>query len=118
MIDYNTTDFTKAVSNIDAVFDTIGGDVATRSFAVLKPGGRATFIGSGAQAPKPERGDVTALRPAVPRTRAHMERVLELRRSGAVRAPHVTLFDLPKAAEALKVSAGRHLKGKLVLKVR
>ncbi len=30
VIDYNTTDFTKAVRNIDAVFDTVGGDVAMR----------------------------------------------------------------------------------------
>ncbi len=118
VIDYNTTDFTKAVSNCDAVFDTVGGDVATRSFAVLKPGGRATFIASGAQAPKPERSDVTALRPAVPRDRPHLERILELRRLGAVRAPHVTSYSLARAAEALGVSAARHLKGKLVLAVR
>jgi len=118
IIDYNTTDFTKAVANCDAVFDTVGGDVALRSFAVLRPGGWATFIASGAQAPKPERSDVTALRPAVGRDRPHLERILELRRSGAVRAPVVTLFDLEKAADALRVSASRHLKGKLVLKVR
>ena len=118
VIDYNTTDFTKAVSNCDAVFDTVGGDVATRSFAVLKPGGRAAFIASGAQAPKPERSDVTSLRPAVGRDRPHLERILELRRVGAVRAPHVMEYSLAKAAEALAVSAARHLKGKLVLKVR
>jgi NADPH:quinone reductase-like Zn-dependent oxidoreductase len=118
VIDYNTTDFTKAVSNCDAAFDTVGGDVAMRTFAVLKPGGRATFIGSGAQAPKPDRSDVTALRPAVPRTRRHLERVLELHKAGAIRVPPVTLFPLAKAADALKVSAARHLKGKLVLKVR
>ena len=118
VIDYNTTDFTKAVSNCDAVFDTVGGDVATRSFAVLKPGGRAAFIASGAQAPKPERSDVVSLRPAVGRDRPHLERILELRRVGAVRAPHVTSYSLAQAAEALGVSAARHLKGKLVLKVR
>ncbi|MEI6204815.1 MAG: NADP-dependent oxidoreductase [Enhydrobacter sp.] len=118
VIDYNTTDFTKAISNCDAAFDTVGGDVAMRTFAVLKPGGRATFIGSGAQAPKPDRSDVTALRPAVPRTRRHLERVLELHKAGAIRVPPVTLFPLAKAAEALKVSAGRHLKGKLVLTMR
>jgi NADPH:quinone reductase-like Zn-dependent oxidoreductase len=118
VIDYNTTDFTKAVRGIDAVFDTVGGDVAMRSFAVLKPGGRAAFIGSGAQAPKPDRSDVQSLRPAVGRDRPHLERVCELRRSGAVRAPVVTLFDLAKAQDALKVSAARHLKGKLVLKMR
>jgi NADPH:quinone reductase-like Zn-dependent oxidoreductase len=44
VIDYNATDFTKVVSNCDAVFDTVGGDVATRSFAVLKPGGRAALF--------------------------------------------------------------------------
>jgi len=118
VIDYNTTDFTKAVSNCDAVFDTVGGDVAMRSFAVLKPGGRAAFIGSGGQAPKPDRSDVVSLRPAVGRDRPHLERVLELRRIGAVRAPHVTEFSLANAADALRVSAARHLKGKLVLKIR
>lgn len=118
VIDYNTTDFTEAVSGCDAVFDTVGGDVATRSFAVLKPGGRATFIGSGAQAPKSPRADVASLRPAVGRDRPHLERIVALRRAGAVRAPHVTLFDLAKAADALRISAARHLKGKLVLKIR
>jgi NADPH:quinone reductase-like Zn-dependent oxidoreductase len=39
IIDYNACDFTQVVSNCDAVFDTVGGDVAQRSFAVLKPGG-------------------------------------------------------------------------------
>jgi len=118
VIDYKTTDFTKVVKNCDAVFETVGGDTAMQSFAVLKPGGRATFIASGAQAPKPDRSDVTALRPAVPRERRYMERVAELYRAGAVRAPHVTLFDLAKAREALQVSEARHLTGKLVLKVR
>ena len=118
VIDYKTTDFTKVVKNCDAVFDTVGGDVAMRSFAVLKPGGRAAFIASGGQAPKPDRSDVTALRPAVGRDRPPLERIAELYRSGAVRPPHVTLYDLPRAREALAVSDARHLKGKLVLKVQ
>jgi NADPH:quinone reductase-like Zn-dependent oxidoreductase len=118
VIDYNKTDFTKAVSNVDAVFDTVGGDVAQRSFAVLKPGGRAAFIASGPQAPKSPRDDVTSLRPAVGRGRKQMERIAELYLSGAVRAPEVTLYDLSQAAEAHRVSEGRHLRGKLVFRVR
>jgi NADPH:quinone reductase-like Zn-dependent oxidoreductase len=118
VIDYNTTDFRKAVSNCDAVFDTVGGDVALRAFAVLKPGGRAAFIASGAQAPKPDRSDVTALRPAVGRDRPHLERIVELYLKGAVRTPPVTEYRLADAAQALRVSESRHLKGKLVLKVR
>jgi len=118
VIDYNATDFRKVVSNIDAVFDTVGGDVALQSFAVLKPGGRAAFIASGAQAPKPDRSDVVSLRPAVGRDRPALERVAELYRTGVVKAPPVRLFKLSDAAEAVGISKARHLKGKLVFKVR
>src|SRR5689334_18834171 len=41
VIDYKTQDFTQIVKNCDAVFETVGGDVAMKSFSVLKPGGRA-----------------------------------------------------------------------------
>jgi NADPH:quinone reductase-like Zn-dependent oxidoreductase len=118
VIDYKTTDFRQAVSNCDAVFDTVGGDVAMHSFAVLKPGGRAAFIASGAQAPKPDRSDVKSLRPAVGRDRPHLERIVELYRKGAIRPPPVKLYSLADAAQALRVSESRHLTGKLVLKVR
>src|ERR1700745_1163911 len=94
VIDYNATDFRKVVSNCAAVFDTVGGDVALRSFAVLKPGGRAAFIASGAQPPKADRSDVTALRPAVGRDRPHLDRIVELYLKGAVRSPPVTLYRL------------------------
>lgn len=118
VIDYNAADFTKVVKDCDAVFETVGGEVATRSFAVLKQGGRAAFIASGPQAPKPERGDVAALRPAVGRARAPLERIAELYQAGAVRPPHVTTYKLSEAVEAMRVSEARHLKGKLVFKVR
>ena len=118
VIDYSKQDFASEISGCDAVFDTVGGDVAQRSFAVLKPGGRAAFIASGAQAPKPDRSDVTSLRPAVGRDRAHLERIVELYQAGAVRPPPVTLYKLADAAEALRVSESRHFKGKLVLTVR
>ena len=78
IIDYNAVDFTEAVRDCDAVFDTVGGDVAQRSFKVLKAGGRAAFIASGAQAPKPDRSDVVALRPSVGRDRQHLERIVVL----------------------------------------
>ena len=55
------------------------------------------------------------MRPAVPRTRAHMERIAKLVASGAVKPPHVATYDLKDAQKALKVSAERHFRGKLVL---
>jgi NADPH:quinone reductase-like Zn-dependent oxidoreductase len=113
VIDYKTEDFTKLVKDVDAVFDTVGGDVAMRSFSVLKSGGRAAFIASGAKAPTPPRSDVTALRPAVNRTRRHMERVADLYLKGVIRVPEIKLFRLSQVADAQRVSEGRHFRGKL-----
>jgi NADPH:quinone reductase-like Zn-dependent oxidoreductase len=118
IIDYNAQDITKMVSGCDAVFDTVGGDVTQRSFAVLKPGGRAAFIASGAQAPKPARGEVQSLRPQVGRDRPHLDRIVELVGKGALRVPEITRFPLSEAAAAHKVSQARHFRGKLVLQVR
>lgn len=118
IIDYNAVDFTKVVKDCDAVFDTVGGDVAQRSFAVLKPGGRAAFIASGAQAPKPDRIDVVAQRPNVGRDRPHLERIVALVAAGAVHPPEVTLYRLNDAVAAHKVSESRHFRGKLVFQVR
>ena len=118
VIDYNAQNFTRIVSGCDAVFDTVGGDVAKQSFAVLKPGGRAAFIASGMEAPKPDRSDVTALRPPVPRSRKAMERVAELFVAGAIKPPEVKLYKLSQAAEAHELSQSRHFRGKLVFQVR
>jgi NADPH:quinone reductase-like Zn-dependent oxidoreductase len=118
IIDYNAQDFTKVVSGVDAVFDTVGGDVTQRSFAVLRAGGRAASIAAGAKAPVSPRADVQSLRPQVGRDRPHLERIVALATSGAVRVPEITLYQLSQAAEAHKVSEGRHFRGKLVFKVR
>ena len=117
VIDYGAQDFTKVVSGCDAVFDTVGGDVAQKSYLVLKPGGRAAFIASGVEAPKPRRGDVTGLRPPVPRSHKAMERVAELLVTGAIRPPEVKLYKLSQAAEAHRLSESRHFRGKLVFQV-
>jgi NADPH:quinone reductase-like Zn-dependent oxidoreductase len=118
VIDYNAQDFTKVVSGCDAVFDTVGGEVAQKSFAVLKPGGRAAFIASGVQAPNPERTDVTSLRPPVKRERRHLERIAQLVQSGAIRPPEIKLYRLSEAADAHRLSEARHFRGKLVFQVR
>ena len=118
IIDYNAQDFTKVVAGCDAVFDTVGGEVAKRAFAVLRPGGRAAFIGSGTTTPASPRADLASLRPKVGRDRAHLDRTVALVTGGAVRVPEITTYALSDAAAAHKVSEGRHLRGKLVFKVR
>lgn len=118
VIDYRSQDFTKLVANADAVFDTVGEDVTLKSFAVLRPGGRLASVATGAKAPASPRTDAVSLRPRVDRDRPHLERVAELVTKGIVPLPQIAEYPLAKAVEAHRVSEARHLRGKLVLRVR
>jgi NADPH:quinone reductase-like Zn-dependent oxidoreductase len=118
VIDYNKEDFSQTVSDCDVVFDTVGGDVRVRSYPVLKPGGRLVWIAPAPAGFQPTRNDVQTLRPAVARDRAHLERMLALLEAGAVSPPAITRYKLADAAEAHRVSEGRHLQGKLVFEIR
>ena len=118
VVDYNAEDFTKVVSDCDVVFDTVGGDVQARSYSALKPGGRLVWVAPAPDGFRQPRSDVTVLRPAVSRDRAHLERIVALLDASAVSPPPITLYNLADAAEAHRVSEARHLRGKLVLAVR
>jgi len=117
VIDYHSEDFSASVHDCDVVFDTVGGDVQIRSYSVLKPGGRLVWIAPAPEGFRATRRDVEVLRPAVARDRAHLERMLTLLDEGAVRPPAITRYKLADAAEAHRVSEGRHLQGKLVFEV-
>ncbi len=117
VIDYNAEDFTKIGPVCDVVFDTVGGDVQVRSYAVLKSGGKLVWIAPAPEGFRPSRSDVQILRPNVVRDRAHLERMLALLDASVVGPPTIVRYKLPDAAEAHRVSEARHLQGKLVLEV-
>jgi NADPH:quinone reductase-like Zn-dependent oxidoreductase len=118
VVDYNNEDFTKVVTDCEVVFDTVGGDVQVRSYEVHKPGGRLVWIAPAPAGFQPTRKDVQVLRPGVARDRAHLERMLALLEAGAISPPAITRYKLADAAEAHRVSEGRHLQGKLVFEIR
>lgn len=118
VIDYNAVDFTDVVSGVDAVFDTVGGDVADRAYDVLRKGGRAAFIGSGSKIPEPPHDAVTGLLPNVVRDRRHLDRIMALVGDGVVRIPEITTYTLDQAVDAHRESEARHVRGKLVFVVR
>ena len=118
VIDYNSEDFTSIGAICDVVFDTVGGAVRAGCYTVLKPGGKLVWIAPAPEGFHPSRDDVQTLRPNVIRDRAHLERMLAFLDAGAVRPPTIVRYKLSDAAEAHRVSEGRHLQGKLVLEVR
>jgi NADPH:quinone reductase-like Zn-dependent oxidoreductase len=118
VIDYNAQDFTQATEPCDVVFDTVGGDTHVRSYKILKPGGRLVWIAPPPEGFVPTRHDVVSERPPVLRDRPHLQRILNLVEAGRLRAPPIQRFPLDQAAQAQRISEGRHLRGKLVLQVR
>ena len=116
VIDYNKVDFVRAVTDCDAALDTVGGEVAERTLLVLKPGGRAAFIGG--PAPAPKHPEIRALKPPVTRSTERMNRLAGLIDAGAIRPPEIEIYSLDQAAEAHRLSQSRHLRGKLVFQIR
>ena len=115
VIDYNSVDFREKVSDCDVVYDTVGGDVHLHSYDVLLSGGRMVYV-----APQPEnfqlpRTDVEVLRPNVARTRAHLERIIELAESSSVTAPAIEIMPLSEASAAQEKIKSRHVRGKIIL---
>lgn len=55
VIDYRTSRFEDRVSDVDVVFDTVGGETLVRSWRVLKPGGRMVTVAADAEESSDER---------------------------------------------------------------
>ncbi|MFG2718202.1 NADP-dependent oxidoreductase [Streptomyces sp. NPDC048416] len=120
VIDYTAVDFTEAVRDVDVVFDTVGGDYATRSLKVLRPGGTLVSI-SGPDEPEllaeaAERGvraGFTLVEPDLYGMRAIAALVAE----GALRVEIDSVFELADAAKAHEYGERGRTQGKIVLRV-
>lgn len=117
-VDYTQEDFAEVVADCDVVFDTVGGEVHARSLSVLKPGGRLIYVAPPPEGFEPDRDDVAVIRPQVGRDRRHLDRVMELVTSGAVRPPEITTMPLAEAGEAQERKRQGQIRGKAVLEVR
>ncbi|MGW7692433.1 NADP-dependent oxidoreductase [Streptomyces asiaticus] len=121
LIDYRTTDFTEAVSDIDVVLDTLAGDVRTRSLDVLRKDGTLVSI-------LPRDLDADAIKAAelgvrlegmfVEADHAGMRAIAELAEAGRLRAHIDATFPLAEVAEAHARGETGRTTGKIVLVVR
>lgn len=116
-IDYKAETFEDVVKDIDLVFDLIGGDTQTRSFAVLKDGG--TLIST---LQKPDEAELARKHArgghylAKPDARELAE-IAGLIDAGKVKVIVNAIYPLDEVARAHKHMENDHIAGKVVLQV-
>jgi NADPH:quinone reductase-like Zn-dependent oxidoreductase len=101
-----------AIGQADVVFDTIGGDVLTRSAAVVKPGGALVSV----VAPPPTyRQDIRALHFVREPSRAQLVELARLVDTGQLRPQVGAVHPLADAREAFMAKSTQRIPGKVVL---
>jgi NADPH:quinone reductase-like Zn-dependent oxidoreductase len=112
VIDYRSVRFEEHVKDVDLVFDTVGGDTQTRSWAVLRPGGVLVSIVSPPD-PAHEGGVFFVVEP----DRTGLEELARLVVSGALTPQVYLLVSLAETAQAYEILEDGHRRGKIVLRV-
>ena len=117
-INYETTRFEDVARDFDAVIESMGGEVRTRSWKVLKKGGiLVALIG-----PPPSEEDAKAHGVRAPiiwgqMNAGQLTEIAKLVDSGKVRPEIAAVFPLHDAAKAHQMSETEHVRGKIVIQV-
>ena len=117
VIDYKTQQFEEVVRDLDAVFDTVGGDTYIRSFKVLKRGGRLVSMLVQPREDLMKEFGVEAFFQFTQATTERLARLAQLVDRGALKVHVDKTFPLAQASAALQHLENRAPKGKVVLKI-
>ncbi|GAA4965226.1 NADP-dependent oxidoreductase [Nonomuraea thailandensis] len=119
-IDHRTEDFTDTGERYDVVLDALGGETATRSVDVLRPGGVLVSLVPGAEdtPAAAEKARVRAIVMIVEHDQAGMRAIADLVERGRLRAHVSGTFPLAEGARAHELGETGRTTGKLVLTVR
>jgi NADPH:quinone reductase-like Zn-dependent oxidoreductase len=116
VVDYKRERF-ETVGQVDAVLDLIGGETATRSFAVVKKGGVLVSTVGGANPELAAQAGIRGVNMAQKRSAADLSELAGLVEPGDVKPRMGELFPLEQAREAQDASQKGRAKGKILLKV-
>lgn len=117
VIDYTTKDFEDNLKDLDAVFDTVGGETLTKSFSVIKRGGVLVSMAGKPDEKKAEELGITAVGQGTGTTTARLNRLRELIEVKAIKPQIDTAFPLDEAKAAFDYLENAHPKGKVVIEV-
>ncbi|MDE2026608.1 MAG: NADP-dependent oxidoreductase [Patescibacteria group bacterium] len=118
VIDYKTQKFDEVLKDFDAVYDTVGGETTTASFAVLKKGGVLVSMLGKPDPALAEKYAVTAIGQQTKIDTARLEKLSQLIDSGKVSVHVDKVFPLEKVQEAFIYQEQTHPNGKVVLQIR
>jgi NADPH:quinone reductase-like Zn-dependent oxidoreductase len=116
VVDYKYERF-ETVGQVDAVLDLIGGETATRSFAMVKQGGVMVSTVGGANPELAARAGIRGVNMGQERSSADLSELASLVERGDVKPRMGEVFPLEQAREAQEASQQGRAKGKILLKV-
>ncbi|MGW7103111.1 NADP-dependent oxidoreductase [Streptomyces sp. NPDC054838] len=116
VIDYRSTAFEDAVSDVDVVLDAVGGDHGQRSLKVLKQGGHLITLPGPDGLPEDPEGVHAAWMLVEPDHRGLLE-IAALVEAGELRVVVDTVLPLEQAAKAHEIGEQGRTTGKIVLTV-
>jgi NADPH:quinone reductase-like Zn-dependent oxidoreductase len=112
LVDYTAVDFTRAVRDVDVVYDLVGGDYGSRSLEVLTPDGvLLDAVGNDASA------DARNRRFYVTPSGDDLRQIGELVDAGRLRVHVAQVLPLEDAVKAHELSETGRVRGKIVLTV-
>lgn len=117
VIDYKNESFEDEVSDIDLVFDLIGGDTQQRSLEVIKKGGRLITTVKPEYSEEAKSKDIHLEGFMAQSTPGDLQQIADLVDSGKVKPIIAEILPLAEAAQAHKKIEKGHTRGKIVLRV-
>jgi NADPH:quinone reductase-like Zn-dependent oxidoreductase len=117
VIDYKTQDFTKLVKDVDLVIDLAGGETQTKSFEVVKEGGKLLSAVMPPSAALAEQHHITAKFISSAPSYKKLEFGAKLVEEGKIKVQIAETFKLEDAAQAQDLLSAGGVNGKVVLVV-
>jgi len=117
LIDYKQQDFTDALHDLDAVFDTVGGDDFSKSLAVLRQGGIAVSMIAQPDTDTATELGVTALMQQTTVTTEKLAALRDLVEGGRVTPQIGRVFALDDIQAAFTSREAGSINGKVVIEI-
>lgn len=118
VVDFEKQNFEEVLHDLDAVYDTVGGETMKKSFGVLKKGGILVSMKGQPDEQLCKKFGVTGIGQMTKNNKVHQTRVAQLVETGVIKPQIDKVFSLDQTAAAFEYQETAHPRGKVVVKVK